>query len=315
MGRASLEGVDLKLKRAKDRFDVLSEAIKEFLTEPGEDRISVEPHPERGGIFKVQDVRRPPPDWGILIGDCVHHYRSALDHLVFQLVLANTRGPLPAKVVKRSEFPIFNSGPKFRGKLNKKGELSPGSGRAKIQDIAEPAQAVIERLQPYHRRKNPGARALWQLQELANIDKHRLLHVTYTSIRGSTFRVTEAVNVAEIYDFRFRPGPLKRDAVVAEWRTVPVDPRYGTKVGMDADMLTDVIFGKASPARSVRAQSVQRTLYDIGAFIASDVLPPLTAFLGLTSDFKPGGLIDLEPLSIEERDALGERTLVQTIAT
>jgi hypothetical protein len=222
---------------------------------------------------------------------------------------------LRAKVEKRSEFPIFNSGPKFRGSLNRKGELSSGSGRAKIQDIAEPAQAVIEGLQPYHRRKTPGARALWQLQELANIDKHRLLHVTYTSIRGTTFRITEAVNVAELQDFRFRPGALKRNAVVARWRTVPIDPRYGTKVSMDADVLTEVVFGKASPARSVRGLSVQRTLYDIGAFIASDVLPPLTAFLGLTSDFKPGRLIDLEPLSIEERDALGERTLIQSIVT
>jgi hypothetical protein len=315
MGRPTLEGVDLKLERAKECFDTLGKAINEFLTEPSDDRLRAEQHPERGGIFKVQDVRRPPPDWGILIGDCVHHYRSALDHLAFQLVVANTRGRLPAKAVKRSEFPIFNSGPKFRGRRNRKGEPSPGSGRAKIHDIPRPAQAVIERLQPYHRRKNPGARSLWQLQELANIDKHRLLHVTYSSIRGSTFRITEAVNVAELRDFHFEPGPLKRNAVVAQWRTIPIDPRYGTKLNMDADMLTDVVFGKASPARSVQGESVPLTLFEIGAFIASDVLPPLTDFLGLTSRFKPGRMIDLEPLSIEEREALGERTLVQSLST
>ena len=315
MGRSTLEGVDLKLKRAKERFDALSKAINQFVTEPGEDRITAEQHSQRGGILRVQDVRRPPPEWGILIGDCVHHYRSALDHLAFQLLVANTKGRIPARVAKRSEFPIFNSGPRFRGKFNRKGEPLPGSGWAKIQGIDPEAATAIERLQPYHRRKNPCSRALWQLQELANIDKHRLLHVTYTSIRGSTFVVTEARNIAAIQDFNFRAGPLKRNAIVAKWRVVPVDPRYGTKMNMDADMLTDIIFGQASPARSVRGQSVTKTLHDIGAFIASDVLPPLTAVLGLTSSFKPGRLIDLEPLSIEEREALGERTLIQMIST
>lgn len=313
MGRPTLEGVDLKLNRAKDRFDTLNRAINKFVTEPGNNRLALEQHPERGGILRVNDVLRPPPDWGILIGDCVHHYRSALDHLVFQLVLANTRGRPSAKVERRSEFPIFNSGLKFRGQGKRKGVPPSGSGWAKIQDIPEAAQAVIESLQPYHRRKNPGTRALRQLQELANIDKHRLLHVTFTSIRGSTFQFTEAVNVGEIQGFRFHPGPLKRNAVVAEWRTMPIDPRYGTEMNMDADMVTDIIFGKASSARSVRGEAVAKTLFDIGAFIASDILPPLTAFLGLTSDFKPGRLIDMESLSIAERDALGERTLVQSL--
>ena len=315
MGRPTLEGVDLKLKWAKNRFDILSERINEFVVEPGQDRIVLEQHPDLRGMLRVNHVHRPPPEWGILIGDCVHHYRTALDHLLFQLVVANTKGRIPAKVMRRSEFPIFNSGPRFRGKLNRKGEPLAGSGRAKIQHVSPEARAIIERLQPYHRRKNPGSRALWQLQELSNIDKHRLLHVTHTAIRGTTFRVTKAVNIAEIRDFDFRPGPLKRNAVLAEWQAVRFDPRYGSKMNMDVDLSTEVAFGKASPARSVRGLSVQKTLFDIGAFIASYVLPPLTELLGLTSSFKPGRLIDLTSVPVEELEALGERRLAGPVLT
>jgi hypothetical protein len=55
----------------------------------------------------------------------------------------------------------------------------------------------------------------------------------------------------------------------------------------------------------VRGQSAILTLYEIGAFIASDVLPALTPFLGLTSRFKPGRLIDTHDLSPDEREATG----------
>lgn len=301
MGKPSLEGVDLKLNRAKEHFYALTEEVSKFQSNPDSYSLVLEGQPNRGGICKVADVYAPPAKLGILIGECVHQYRSALDHLLFQLVLANSRGRPSSKVERRSEFPIFNSGPRFRGK--RKAVPSPGSGRAKIQDIAPTAQAVIERLQPYHRRKNPGTRSLRQLQELSNIDKHRLLHVTYSAFRGSTFDF-ETRNVSAIDGFYFRAGPLKRNATLAAWQAVPIDPRLGVQVQVKAELLTDITFGKASPARSVRGESVVKTLYEIGAFIASDVLPPLCESLDLSSEFKPGQLIDMEAVPVEEREAM-----------
>jgi len=302
MGRPTLEGVDLKLKRAKENFSTLADEISAFLTDPESYGVVAEEYTRRHWRFRVTDVRRPPPDWGILIGECVHQYRSALDHLAFQLLIANTRGRVPAKLVKRSEFPIFNSGPRFRGRLNRKGEPSAGSGRAKIQGLSPEAAAIIEALQPYHRRKNPGSRVLWQLQELANVDKHRLLHVTYSAFEGSDFAF-ETGNVAQLLWGGFNAGPLKRNAVVAEWKVTPIDPRYGTKVDVKGEFLTDITFGKSSAARAVRGASVVKTLHDIGAFIASDVVPPLAALMGLASEFEPGKIIDVAALSPDERDS------------
>jgi hypothetical protein len=306
MGRASLEAVDLKLKRAQDRLGSLTDAANEFLSEPDNHTVAMEDHPHPPGfILRVKEVRSPPPEIGILIGECVQHYRSALDYLAFQLLVANRTGHIPAKLIKRSEFPISNSGPKFRGRFNRKGEPLGGSGWAKLAGVGSEAATVIERLQPYHRRKNPGSRVLWQLQELSNIDKHRLLHVTHGGQRGSAMTVIKHRNVARLDGPGFIPGPFKRGAVIAEYKIIPIDPRYGAHVDMNPELLTHIVFGKGSAARSVRGLSVLPVLSSIGDFIASDVLPPLCAVLGLQSAFKPGRLIDGFELSPSEREAAG----------
>lgn len=302
MGRATLEGVNLKLNRAKGHFDALVEEISRFQSDPENYSLALEQEAERGvGVCRVANVHSPPAGIGIRIGECLHQYRTALDHLLFQLVIANHKGRVPARVERRAEFPIFNNGPKFRGNSKRKRVPAPGSGRAKIQGIAPEAQAIIERFQPYHRRKYPGTRSLRQLQELSNIDKHRLLHVTYSAFKGSAFEF-EVGNVAAITDFGFRPGPLKRKAPVATWRAHPIDPSLGMKVDVKIELTTDITFGKASPAVSARGESVVKTLFDIGAFIASDVLPPLCDVLGLASEFKPGKLIDVDAIPPDQRD-------------
>jgi hypothetical protein len=78
---------------------------------------------------------------------------------------------------------------------------------------------------------------------------------------------------------------------------------------VEPELLTDIAFGKGSEARSVRGKSVIVTLYEIGSFIASDVLPSLTAVLGLSSEFRPGRLTDAMDLSPDEREALSGGSL------
>lgn len=55
----------------------------------------------------VQVHKRPPLiEWGALIGECLFNFRSALDHLAFDLAVAHS-GPLAPGVEETSEFPIF----------------------------------------------------------------------------------------------------------------------------------------------------------------------------------------------------------------
>jgi hypothetical protein len=95
MTRASLEGVELKLKRAKEHFEALAEAITAFVRKPDTYTMLLEVNAQRSPVLRVEDIEEPRSDWTVLIGDCVHNLRSALDHLAFQLLVGNTSGPVP----------------------------------------------------------------------------------------------------------------------------------------------------------------------------------------------------------------------------
>jgi hypothetical protein len=66
-------------------------------------------------VIYGEGIREPPvEEWGVIIGDVVHNLRSALDHLVWQLTLAN--GNIPSAVIPRGKagkkwrdirFPIY----------------------------------------------------------------------------------------------------------------------------------------------------------------------------------------------------------------
>jgi hypothetical protein len=312
VGRPSLEGVYLKLERAKDHLYGLSDAVGKFLRDEDSYSMVAEFDDQRRPLLRVEHARRPPPEISILIGECVYNLHSALDHLAFQLAVANTSGRLPKAIADTSAFPIFNSGPRFRA-TNRKGKPTPVSGRFKIRGASPNAQAVIESLQPYHRRKKPGARVLWQLHELSNIDKHRLLHVTHSSLEGSEFRLRSADPII-MRGYDFEPGPLKAGAVVARWHVEPV-AGSPLKLDVDARLVTDVTFGKESPARTVRRQGVGSALYGITAFIASEVLPPLVADLGQLSTFSAGRYIDVLNATTDELKEIPPPTFIRSLRT
>lgn len=52
-------------------------------------------------VFTGRVLHPPPLRLGVIVGDLVHNVRSALDHLVWQLVLANAQQPTRA-----TQFPV-----------------------------------------------------------------------------------------------------------------------------------------------------------------------------------------------------------------
>jgi hypothetical protein len=62
---------------------------------------------EKREVTIFVEVRKPcPGTWSIIIGEMVHNLRSALDHLVWQLVILETS---EQPVGDRTQFPIFES--------------------------------------------------------------------------------------------------------------------------------------------------------------------------------------------------------------
>jgi hypothetical protein len=257
-----LEGFLLKLNRAEEHLESIKEMIDGFCES---DFYSTGRELDRKGrlIARVKNVKDPPPELGVLIGDCVFDYRSALDQFAYALAAAHTN-PLPKKLARSSAFPIYPTGPKFRGH-----GARPASD--KIAGMSRSARARIERLQPYHRRKDPPLAALWRLEELSNIDKHRLIHVTAAVGIRSQFRVN-GPGISRLHGIQPVFCSMEENAIVGRfWGEFDLE----TGVNVEANIAPEVVFDRRSEARSVRRRSVFLTLLEIRECIVNRVLAVL----------------------------------------
>lgn len=195
-----LQGVRTKIERAIKHRKDLQDAVQEFCASDFFE-IKTELDYKRRVVGRAVNVKLPGPNVGSLIGECVLCLRSALDQMAFQLAKSNTN-PLSQKMARASAFPIFQSGPAFRGKR--------GRGAApKIAGMSPAAKRRIEEVQPYHRRRQPLLWSLWQLEELANLDKHR--EIPLTGAMPSLGPVAIRFNSPGVTRFGFRPipGPIE----------------------------------------------------------------------------------------------------------
>jgi hypothetical protein len=156
----------LKVERAKKHIRDLEAAVKGFLDgEPY--KLVPDRDPESGKYRPRVSVRQEPPDdLSLIAGDAVHNLRSALDLLVWQLVLANGQTP-----GDQTALPIARS-----AKLFETGGMGP------IKGVSPTAENAIKALKPY----KGGNEALWRLHRLDATDKHRILLIVGLALRQVT---------------------------------------------------------------------------------------------------------------------------------
>jgi hypothetical protein len=162
MAKGSLKSVGLKLDRAQMHLDEIARMLS--LIKYGECRIIPEYNQDRDLIVqRIHITPKPKPELGVVVGDCLFAIRSALDHLVWQLVICNGQSP-----TKDNMFPITSDWDKFdtAARVIK--------GRKRLMGVSATAFALIESLQPYH----AGNEALERLDTLHNADKHQTLNLT-----------------------------------------------------------------------------------------------------------------------------------------
>lgn len=105
-----------------------------------------------------------PDDMGALIGDCLQNLRSALDHEVYRLAV-DAHGPTWSGL-DGCQFTIHRERSSFEGARSKQ-----------IGGLSIELQSQIESLQTFAVPRNPVADMLVLLNNLARVDRHRLLHV------------------------------------------------------------------------------------------------------------------------------------------
>ncbi len=173
----SLDGCWAKVRRAENHLNEIEDEIAIF-RELHPVRITVDRDLQLNAyIFKAWEIATPDPDLGLIIGDCVHNARGALDHLVYQLAEFNLRRPLTETEAKRTAFPIYDKPSEYQSR-----------GERRVCDLRDKDRIRIELLQPYHGWDEaiwghflmPGPLApisnyLSTLSELDNTDKHRTI--------------------------------------------------------------------------------------------------------------------------------------------
>ena len=149
-GRPSLDGFDVKVKRARTHLAALREANAK-ISQDGAYKFVGEIAVTAASTSTVSSIPRRPIQWSAIAGDCVHNLRSALDYLACQLVRISGNEP-----TSNTSFPLWRD----RSRL--------------LHGVRSDILQVIRSVQPYHRGNRIGER-LWMLRQLDNIDKHRQL--------------------------------------------------------------------------------------------------------------------------------------------
>ena len=173
-----LSGAYAKIDRAVDHFDKIDVAIGEMFRAEKDSDITGHKIKSDSQELVVSVAEQAPldPTLPLMVGDCVHNARSALDHVVYQLALLNNA---PKDAAAKTSFPVCLTPKEFKNAT--KGKIAPF--------VSSAAFAEIERLQPY-KTGNKENDLLWILSQLDIIDKHRLLIVAETQTRPTAFKIT-----------------------------------------------------------------------------------------------------------------------------
>jgi hypothetical protein len=120
----------------------------------------------------------PPPlrRWTLIIGDCIHNFRCALDYLVYAVAVCEA-GTDPPPYERCLAFPITDC----------RNDFDDSVRRRMLGSISDPVRTVFELLQPYNRSHPTLPPVLAILRSFNNADKHRLISLVYgTTGSGET---------------------------------------------------------------------------------------------------------------------------------
>jgi hypothetical protein len=201
------------------------------------------------------DSLKPIPEpWGLLIGDAIHNYRSALDHLAFALVRAGSRANVirDPKRVKRIYFPYFGEA------------LAIYPNKWVADKLPGVDTGYVKALAPFQSGLRPGKRR-WQLralQRLDDLEKHReplLTHhaIIFTNLITSTPSpaVVQVVPgwdhikahtefVRFVWQFGKAPFPTKHPSTGIDFDNPGMGVKFQPTCG--------IAFGDLKPRREVR---------------------------------------------------------------
>src|SRR5713101_158737 len=166
---APLDGCRAKIHRARFHIGELGEMVRAFVEHsPYNVHLAVDEAANEVVFTAVANPLFSPTSitLTLIAGEVAHQLRSALDHLVWQLVIANTGQPPQGT---RSQFPIFKT---EAGYDQRAADM--------IEGVSANAATRIRAAQPFHAGAHAERVLTWVVHELNNTDKHRIIPLTTT---------------------------------------------------------------------------------------------------------------------------------------
>src|ERR1700722_9171786 len=207
-----------KIARAKEQDRILYAEIRAFLdTQPYS---FIEEYDDKQfTYFATLKIGKPIPQirLALIIGDCVHNLRSALDYIAWRLAGSNFAD-------RMTLFPIYKTKIGFDGMVK----------RRQLDHVFHPgALNAIRDIQPYTRpQREPNQ--LWFLQELDARDKHKLLTMTQAQSFGGSIGAPGSEHIQVAY------GAQDDGAILAKIR-FPVGTQK-SEVKVNFKSLLDIAF-------------------------------------------------------------------------
>ena len=237
-----LVGIDLKLRWAEHHLDLVDSAARQFV----EHDLHVAPsHGKFDFNEEWQEIlwdglQATPPWLSLMLGDFAHNARSALDHLIWELVPAAERG-------NHTHFPILETEKKWDWEVEHR---RPDDGKPPTYGLSPEAFALVKTFQPFQplgRKGKAIAQPLMRLARLSNTDKHRVLHgvVAYIARKPHDLQLVPRGFVA-IEKVRFAPPGqiLENGAKLADIKVRLIKrPPEGVKVHVQFKAPVHVAFG------------------------------------------------------------------------
>jgi hypothetical protein len=156
----ALSGVDLKIDRAQTHRNYLAQKIRAWHRGVTHRLVTEAEDDGRTQVVRIYEIKPIPPDWPVVFGEFLFDLRSALDQLMWRLVVANGGKP-----TRDTAFPVFS-------------QRDEKAFDAKVKGAHPNVVTTLARLQPYVRCGGDPAKMkadpLALLHLLHNRDKHRL---------------------------------------------------------------------------------------------------------------------------------------------
>ena len=191
----------------------------------------------------------------IILGDCLQNLRSALDYLVWELVLATRNEPGGHNI-----FPICSTQETFDQQVK----------RNRLKGVAPEAIAEIRSLQPYHYGDGFDKSMLWVLDDLCNINQHR--RVSITNLVGGPSAINLQIFNGELFGGVDFPS-IRRNAKIGPFPIVD-DPRGRGVLDVNPSITAYLAFDEGS----TQNMDIGFVISHLLKFVTLTVLPKFERF-------------------------------------